>query len=518
MLRSSLVITAISILGYLASFCNQLTIAQQFGASAALDAYLVAVSIPLFVMTAMSGLFSYTLVPHLVRSSLKANTHVPYASLLLLCVVALALSLGTVGSFATPALVNILVPLYPASTQADIGAMTRLMWVACGIGIIESYLTAVNHTARLFSLPALVGVLPYLGMILCAKAFGRTSGPITLVVGMLLGHVAATVLLAIPIQKSFAFNRDMFFRWRDAAQLFSGMPLMLCSLVGLSVYGTVDAVWVSRLSVSSLSHLGYAQKLVLAVGTLILLGPLTVILPHLSEAVAQGRLSDCRAQLLRSLRMLLCFSSLVAVLISLLRVPLVICIFERGAFDRTASRTVSSLLPGLCLGVTEMVSVILLFRALYAKGDNRGAAMIALSGAGFYYVGSGVLSARIGLNGIVTAYLLAWAGQFVWVVYRIWTGHLAEVLNRASLQFICRLSLGLLACAASTRAALLLVELAPFPGGLMTSALRVAICAAAGSIGFLIVTMFVFRMEEITLVSRALLGRRISHTPPSNPV
>ena len=373
MLRSSVMVSVISIVSYLASFVNQLLIAQFFGASIRLDAYLVAMSVPFLFITATGGLFSYSLVPILVQKRISQPQSAQFSSLLLICVIILSIFLPCIAFFITPIIVQILVPTYSDSLKAEVLLMSRVMWLTYACAIVSSYLTCISNAAKKFYLPTLTSILPYLGMIVFSILWWRELGPLSLVLGMLVGYMITIPLLYWGVRREFAFTRNLFSFWHELSLILRRMPLVLFSLVGLSMYGAIDAIWVSRLGANNFSYLGYGQRLLIAMGNTILLGPITVLLPYLSEAIAQDRLKEFRGHTLSALRMLIFFFSMVGIIVSILSVPLVKLLFERGAFDRVATIGVSSIMPGLSIGVTAMVTVILLFRGLYAKGDIKDA-------------------------------------------------------------------------------------------------------------------------------------------------
>src|ERR1035438_6463755 len=69
MLRSTILVTLLSLLGNVISLLNQLVLARYFGAGPDLDAYLVGISIPLTVCSLIAGVLGYQLVPALQRAN-----------------------------------------------------------------------------------------------------------------------------------------------------------------------------------------------------------------------------------------------------------------------------------------------------------------------------------------------------------------------------------------------------------------------------------------------------------------
>lgn len=499
MLRSSVVVTFISILGYLISFVVQLLIARSFGASAHLDAYLVAISIPFLFMTATSGLFSYSIVPILVRKKADLGHYTQLSSLLFAFVIILAVFLPCVAYFPSSTMINMMMPTYSESLKGSAVTMLRFSWLMYGCTIVVSYLGSLQNAAKRFFAPVLVSVLPHLGMI-CLLLVAQRLGPLALVLGMVVGNVVAIPLVLLGVRREFYYDPAVLSQWREIVAVFKQMPLAIFFLLCLSVYPTIDAFWATRLGQNNLSYLGYGQRLLLALCNIILLGPLTVLHPYLSEAAAKGRFQEVRSYTVRALRMLLFFVSMTVVTCSILRVALVKLVFERGAFDHATTLAVARIIPGMSVGVMAMVMAILLFRVFFAKGDIRGAAQIGGMGAMLYFLLSGLLSTTIGLQGIISAYVITWLVLLSWAIGRLWQDNLNEILNRDNLKFLWQLALALIVCGSLLWVGDVFVIRSRMGANVKTLIVSLMVTIGMGSAGFLAVTAKGFRMREITLL------------------
>jgi putative peptidoglycan lipid II flippase len=186
------------------------------------------------------------------------------------------------------------------------------------------------------------------------------------------------------------------------------MPLVLLSTLCFTVYGPIDSYWASRLGPANVSYLGYSQRLLIALGNLVVLGPVTVLTPYLAEQAARYQKKEFTKTLWTAIRITILLSAPLALILSMLRVPVIEILFQRGTFDATATQGVSSVLPGMLFGMVAMLIVILLLKALHSLGDIAGAAIIGATGSTSYFILSGLFSKYMGLDGIVLAYALTW--------------------------------------------------------------------------------------------------------------
>jgi putative peptidoglycan lipid II flippase len=245
----------------------------------------------------------------------------------------------------------------------------------------------------------------------------------------------------------------------------------------------------------------------IAMGNAILLGPLTVLFPYLAENAARDQIRELRMRLLRGVRILLFFFSLICIIVSIIRVPLIKVLFERGAFNRFATISVSGIIPGFSIGVAAMVTVILLFRAFYAMGDMKSAAIISCSGAISYFLLSGFLSKILELQGIVIAYCIAWVLMLNWALVRLWRGNIRELWSSENGLFFLKLLLALGTAAFVTLICSILIIRPAMEGPLFHLGVRLIVSAMAGCVAFFAVTVGLFHMEEVTIFLKLIPGR-----------
>lgn len=508
-LFTSAVVTLISVGHYLISFGCQLVIAMLFGASTQLDTYLVSISIPFLFMTITGGLFSFTLVPILVQKRFNREEYVQFTGLLFMLVVVFAIILPAIAYLLSPLMVQILVPTYSETLKADVLTMMRFSWLTYGSTIIISYLTAMHNSAKKFFVPVLINNIPILSMIFLVMLIGSNYGPIALVFGMFAGNLITIPLLFLGVRHEFVFNSTIFSQRKEISIVFRRMPLVILSMLGLSIYGTIDAFWATHLGSNNLSYLGYSQRILLALGNIIVLGPMTVILPYLSDAAARERFEEVRSYTLRALRMLVVFLSMAGMICSILAIPVVKLLFERGAFDRAATLEVGAIIPGMFLGVFAMVNTILIYRAYYSKGDLFGTAIISVIGAFLYFLLSGLLSNTFGLHGIVAAYAATWWILMLWAIVRFWKIHLKELWNLDNLKFICQLAVALSFCGTLVWFGKVFMILPSMEASSIQLGLRVLLTAALGSAVFIVITAIIFKMREVTILIKLLLSFNI---------
>jgi putative peptidoglycan lipid II flippase len=489
----------------LTTFVNQLVIARSFGTGGHMDAYLIAISVPFLVMGIVGGIISYGVVPILSgRRLTDKQNYRRFVGEILIAFALLGLSVAVVGYFISPVLLSVLAPALSQLVRPEAIGIARISWITVGCCFIVSYLAAVQNAERRFAWPVLTAMLPFLGMIMAAVLWASRIGTLALAWGMLAGNILSVIVLWLGVNSEISLRSSPNNVWRETQPILAAIPLILISTLCFTVFGTVDAFWASSLGPSNVSYLGYGQRIVIALGTFVIQGPSVVLGPYLSEFAAAGQVSRFRETAARAVRTVLAVTVPVALLIGLLRTPIIELLFQRGAFDQRATAGTTSVLVGMLAGMVAMVNVIILLRALHARRDIRGAAIIGALGATIYFSLSGLFSKWLGLSGIVLSYLITWYLLLGFAIWRIWRTEFMRVFALPNLRFIARLLIASAACAIPVWALWRLIGGSVSEMGHVNVAVRIAALFGLGSLAFLAVSAGIFRMPEIMIFLRPL--------------
>lgn len=408
MLRLSAALSIISLLTSLLSFFNQILIARLFGVGVHLDDYLVAVSLPLLITGSVANLFSFEVIPILVRRSVvdgKDFSRFCAAIFLMICLAGIALP--AILYPLVPTLTRIMAPNLVGSRFAEVVLISRIMWTATGLSLIVSFLVALQNAERSFILAAITTSFPYVGMIASMLMLSRSIGTAALALGILAGTIASIpfLLRGISIRIATKLNHQM--PWGEAIAPFRNVPVVFIAALCLTSYAAIDAFWAARLN-GGLSFLGYGQRIVIVIAGILSAGSSTVITPYLAETHARGENETFDTMVARAIKMALAVSIPSAAIITLLRLPILEVLFQRGAFDSAAAHGVALVLPGQLLGMVAMICVILMMKTLHARRRAVIASLMGMTGVGLHFVVAGFLSRKWGLIGISTSYALSW--------------------------------------------------------------------------------------------------------------
>jgi putative peptidoglycan lipid II flippase len=379
LLKSTSVVGLMTFLSRLTGFIRDMLMAVLFGATAGMDAFLIAYQIPNFLRRMFAeGAFSQAFVPVLGETKTKGSE----AEVRDLVAVAsgtlggILLGLTALGVLAAPLLILLFAPGF-VQEPGKYGLTVELLRITFPYLLFIS-LTAlaggVLNTYRRFAIPAFTPVLLNLCMIGAALWLApRFEQPVVaLAVGV---FVAGVVQLAFqfPFLRRIGMLPRPRWGWRDS-RVRKILRLMLPVLFGSSVSQLsvlLNTIITSTLITGSVSWLYYADRLMEFPLGIFSVAIATVILPALSARHAEASHTHFSQTLDWALRLLLLIVVPAAVGLFVLAGPMIATLFQYKSF--TAQDTVMTryALMAYALGLLSFSLVKVLLPGYYARQDTR---------------------------------------------------------------------------------------------------------------------------------------------------
>lgn len=419
MFRSSALVTLLSLGASALGFMVQLLLAKRYGISVDVDAYLFALSVPTFIAGVVSALLSYELVPRLIAVEKDENYQKRYMSSLLIGVISLSLLLGVVGGTIGMQQSQVLPISSPIRVYEDLPHLIFLAWAIGTSQIIQGCLTAMLNAHRRYMAGAILALFPYLGMILLLLFLDRSAGISALPLGMLVGTIAAT------LGGLFLLRHHLFplplrgLLWSEMRELACSSPLTAVAMTCFSSYAVVDAYWAPHAGHGALATLGYAQRLIIALGNLAVAGPSAVLVPRFAELVREKDFPGFRRFLLRTLMVVGGISAGVALAMTVFANELVELLFAKGSFGSVEVMAVAQTLRHMAPGMVGMLLSVIILRALFClDGAAKVAAILGLLWTVAYFGMSGFLNYQ-GAPGLALGYSIVWIFFFLIIAFVI---------------------------------------------------------------------------------------------------
>lgn len=372
---AALLVMAFFILSRATGLLREVIIANEFGAGAALDAYLAAFRIPdLIFQLVAGGALGSAFIPTFAQYWAKDD--VPGAWLLFsrtlnLVVLLLTLLAAAAAILAEPLVAWIIAPGFDPDQRRLTADLMRGMLASTVIfgasGLIMGALNALQH----FLLPAAAPVLYNLAIILGAWWLGPIIGVYGLVVGAV-GGALAHLLVQLPglWQQCARYTFALSVRDPGVREVMRLMAPRVLGLLFVQLHFLVNTILASRLAPGSLSALNYAWLLMLLPLGIFAQAIGTVAFPTFAAQVAAGRRDAMRTSFGLILRLVVFLTLPAAATLWVLGTPIVRALFEHGEFSARSTALVVFALRFYALGLLGHAIVEIAVRVFYALHDT----------------------------------------------------------------------------------------------------------------------------------------------------
>lgn len=386
LLRSSAVVSVMTLLSRVLGMVRDMVVAAYFGSSPAADAFFIAFKIPNFMRRLFAeGAFAQAFVP--VLSEYRAQRSLAEVKQLVDRVagtLGLTLTaLTALGVVASPYLIMLFAPGFRGEPEklALAGDLLRITFPYLLLISLTAFCGGILNSYGRFAVPAFTPVLlnvcmigatlfftPYFDQPVMALAWGVFVAGLAQLLFQL-PFLARIRLLPIPRpdRKDEGVKRIM--------------TLMVPALFGVSVSQInllLDTVLASFLQTGSVSWLYYADRLSeLPLGAFgIAIG--TVILPSLSRQHAGGDPKAFSATIDWALRMVLLVGVPAALALAILSEPLIASLFHYGKMTERDVVQAANALEAYSLGVLTFMLIKVLAPGFFARQDLRTPVRIAV--------------------------------------------------------------------------------------------------------------------------------------------
>jgi putative peptidoglycan lipid II flippase len=379
LLKSTGVVSAMTLLSRILGFLRDVVLAQVFGAGAAADAFFVAFKIPNFMRRLFAeGAFSLAFVPVFseYRAAEDRAALRDFAARIAGTLGGVLLAVTIIGQLASPLLVALFAPgfLDEPIRYGLARDMLRLTFPYLFFISLTALCGGMLNTFGRFAVPAFTPVLLNITLITAALAVApRFQQPImALAWGV---FIAGLVQLLFQLPSLYRLGLLVWPRWGWAsAGVQRVLKLMVPALFGSSVAQLnllFDTLLASFLVTGSVSWLYYSDRLMeFPLGLFgVALG--TVILPSLSRHHARQDAHTFTHTLDWALRWATLIAIPAALGLALLAGPLLTTLFQYGEFGGDDVRMAARSLMAYALGLTAFVLIKVLAPGFYSRQDIR---------------------------------------------------------------------------------------------------------------------------------------------------
>ncbi len=392
-------------LGYLRAVVQ----AWLFGAAAAMDAFVLAFSVPSFLQVILlSGPLSGVLVPTFsqVRTDRDALSQL-FSSLFTACLLA-SLLIGLLAGIAAPALMYLVGPGLAPDIRDLAVWLFRLMLPMLLLQALLSVCKGALNTLDSYGPPEYAQVAFNLIMISATLLLTPYIGITSLALGASLGALAQVALQFPYLRRHGVRYRPMLHFDAHIKPILTLLQWAFVSTIVTTFGAQIDRALASTLFPGAVSALYYAFLLFMLPASLAVIPLSTVLLTDLAVVYQQGEMAQVRRRVASALRMMLLLTVPVAAVGILLAEPITQLVYERGHFTPEDTMRTAQALQIFLLGLPLYGAMHMLSRCFYAIHDTKTPAIVGCVALVVNIAGDLILMPFFSHRGIAMGRLVFW--------------------------------------------------------------------------------------------------------------
>ena len=333
-------------LSLIAGLAGQVVTAYLFGAGSEMDAFFTALTVPLYLQIVLLGGLPFVVIPAFVRAQVAGNEDEAWSltgTMLTLTTVILTLA-ACLGVLFSPKIIELCAPGFSPQKAELAARMLAILMFTVPFSGLASFTSGVENVRGRYFWPAAATAIGSLGNVIVLLILQPFLGSMALALGnlvssMLMAAVTTTPILMHGWKKRMAYQDPKIV---ELLKLIS--PFILFGLITNSRL-LLERYFASMLPDGQLSYMGYANKLSNIFIVLLASSIASAYFPAMARSFSHEGVHGLEGQAQDGLKMTMALALPVVVICTMLGIPLVHILFERGAFTSDTTIFVSSLIP-----------------------------------------------------------------------------------------------------------------------------------------------------------------------------
>ena len=382
--RATGVISSATLISRILGLIRDMVIAAFFGATAATDAFFLALTIPNLLRRLLGeGTLTASFVPVYTEYLTHRPEEAPrVVHITTTIIITLLFVLTILGILLSPLIIKLQAPWWNDPEQIKLTILlTRICFpylffiglVALAMGILNSH--------RHFLAPAVAPCLLNISIIACVIFLSPRIYPpiVTAALGFVLGGLAQ-LLLQIPFLRAKGITFKIKFDLHHPAVRRIAL-MMAPMMVGIGAYQfnfVISRLLATKLPTGSVSYLFYAFRFFEFPQGIFTVALGVAVLPSFARLVSQRRMEEFAEGVLFSVRMMLFITIPAMVGLIILRVPILNLILQRGDFTYHTTLMTAQALLYYSFSLWAYGGIQVLSRAFYALDEVKTPVTIAI--------------------------------------------------------------------------------------------------------------------------------------------
>ncbi len=419
---AALTVAVLTIAVKSSAIAKDLLVANQFGTADALDAFIIALLLPSFIINVVSGSIKAALIPvyvNVVETQTPENSKKVLSSIIYLTL-CLLITLSILLVFSAPYFLQYFASGFGPDKLALTQSLLYILIPTLIVGSLSSIWGAIINASEYFASVAITPIIIQIFIIIALLFFGNRWGIYALATGTTIGFVFEFFWIVLILKRldivalPHWYGMDL-----STQQVIKQFLPMAAGVMLMSSTELVDQVMAAMFDSGSVATLNYGNKLtslLTGIGS-IALG--TAIFPYFSKQVSMKNWSAIRHTFNIYMRFILLTTIPLTIAIIYLSYPLIELIFERGAFEPEDTQLVSHVQAFYLLQVPLYILGIMCARLLNSLSKNYLLMKISFINLIVNISGNLILTKYFGLAGIALSTSIVYLVSVLFMIFYI---------------------------------------------------------------------------------------------------
>ncbi len=407
--KSAIGVTIVMIIGYVLSFVKETVIAYYFGVSPEVDAYTIAIQVPVILFSFVAVAIQSVVVP--IYSDIlynqnrdKANL---FASNLIVIVTLFVLLLFLLGEIFASGLIYVFAPGFSPEVHDLATVLLRITLPTVFFSLVVKVYTAILNVNKKYVFPELGLLLLNIGLIVTIVVLQAQYGIVAACIGQIVGTLTQFGFMALLIKRYFSFSFCFNPKEEKMKQALKMSLPVFWSISVAELNAMINRMVASFLFVGSIAALSYAQKLNTVFISFFTSVIATIVYPLYAESAAKGDTQQLNSRINITMSAYAFFLVPVMTFMLCFKREIVTLAFARGAFDTSAIDLTQQLLGFYVLGLLFLSLRGTVTNVFYSLKDSTTPAKNATIGVLINLVLNLTLPFVMGINGLALATALS---------------------------------------------------------------------------------------------------------------
>lgn len=402
LLKASFGITLVMLVGNLLSFVKEAAIANYFGVSAEVDAYAIAIQIPVLLFSFISVAVQSVVIP--IFSDIYYNKSereaTKYIDNLITFLFFGTVIMAVVGVLLASPIVYLFAPGFDAPTHEMSTNLLRITFPSIIFAIICQVLIAVLNVHKQFVANSFAIYFTNVTLIFCVIFLHSKFGIAAACIGQLLGDGLRCAYVVLLARRFYKYRLGFNFRHTDVIKTLKMSFPVLWSMSVAETNAIVNRMVGSFLFAGSISAISYSSKINSVLLQLFVSAIATIVYPLYAESSVKGDIAQLNRRVNSTISAYSLFVVPLAFGLIVFRKEVIEFAFGRGAFNQDAIELTQGLLGIYAVGMLFMAFRSTLNNVFYSMKDTKTPAVNASVGAILNIVLNLTLPYFLGVKGI----------------------------------------------------------------------------------------------------------------------